>query len=82
MNLIQFLQARNGQLSSKRLAGLSLIFSGIIGKAVLIYYCLSRLPKVDFSLLNGSLDFLIATGTGLLVSGLMEKKNENQTPIN
>lgn len=76
-----FLQSAHGDLSSKRLAGLFCVFSGVMGKITLVVYAACNLVSTPFEQLDNCLDTIIYAGAALLGAGLVElfsKKNANQ----
>lgn len=78
--LLEFLSSSNGDLSSKRLGGLSCMFLGCIEKVILFIYGLFAEPKVEFKTLDSSAEDLIIIGACLLGAGLIElfSKNKNK----
>lgn len=72
MNTLEFLQSTNGELSSKRLAGLFLIVSGVIMKFVLFIYGLGHVVVSGYQTLDNTADSMIFAGAGLLGISIAE----------
>lgn len=74
--LLSFLESEKGETSSRRLAGLFLVFSGGCAKLALIAYGAKIKLIVKFTLyptLDNTADSMIVTGALLLGSTLIDK---------
>ena len=66
-----FFKDFSGNNSSKRLSGLALIALGMIEKFTLFLFGLFH-TLIDFNFLDGSANWLIVTGSGLLTATIAE----------
>lgn len=71
-NFIKFLQDASGDMSSKRLGGLSCLTFGVILKILLIIYAAKRVTKTDFNDLDGAINTILYVAAGLLGAGLFD----------
>jgi hypothetical protein len=79
---LEILCERSGKLSLKRVIGVTLIGTGLLGKVALNIYAASHIKTLlaNFSNIDNSFDSLIYSGIALLFGTIIDKFTKHDKP--